>query len=146
MKIKITTAIELVKYYELRYNTQFEISKLYSLFPTENEYGFTNSWPFLNDGGVYLVLDENMDVIYVGKADVFGKRLYDHFREDENGRCIVRESGWKNSPRYIVNIKVPSERLYENLSLEGYLIRTLDPDDNYLGRNRIYCHYFLPKK
>ncbi len=135
MKINYKIALELVAYYQMRYNTQFEISSIYSLFPEEGEYGFTESWPFLNNGGVYLILDESKNVIYVGKADKFGSRLYDHFREDCEGGCIIREPGWKNQPRYVINIKVADDRIYENLSLEGYLIKVLDPDDNTRGRN-----------
>ena len=135
MKIDYKIALELVAYYQMRYNTKFEISSLYSLFPEEGEYGFTESWPFLNNGGVYLILDESKSVIYVGKADIFGRRLYGHFRADSEGNCIIYESGWKNQPRYIINIKVEDDRIYENLSLEGYLIQKLDPDDNTIGRN-----------
>lgn len=133
MKVNFHIALELVKYYQMRYNTTFEISEVYALFPKENEYGFTESWPFLNEGGVYLVLDADKNVIYVGKADVFGHRLYGHFREDENGNCVICEKGWKNEPKYIINIKADRNRLYENLSLEGYLIKTLSPDDNIRG-------------
>lgn len=136
MKVSYHIALELIAYYELRYNTQFEISKIYSLFPEKDEYGFTESWPFLNNGGVYLILDKNKNVIYVGKADTFGHRLYDHFREGPDGECKINEDGWKNKPHYIINIKVPDDRKYENLSLEGYLISVLDPDDNTMGRKK----------
>lgn len=133
MKVYYQIAIELVSYYQMKYNTQFEISELYSLYPEDNEYGFTESWPFLDSGGVYLILNKDKEVIYVGKTDKFGHRLYDHFREGADGKCIIQEQGWKNQPFYIINIKVPDDRLYENLSLEGYLISVLDPDDNIRG-------------
>lgn len=135
MKINYKVALELVACYQMRYNTQFEISPIYSLYPEEGEYGFTESWPFHNNGGVYLILDESKNVIYVGKADRFGRRLSDHFRVDPKGGCRIHAQGWKNEPRYVINIKVTEERLYENLSLEGYLINILDPDDNTIGRN-----------
>lgn len=136
MKYHYYRALELIEVYNNRYNTQFEISELYSLFPNQNEYGFTESWPFLNEGGVYLILNKNQEVIYVGKADVFGHRLYYHFRADREGNCIIVETGWKDHPHYIINIKVPASRLYENLSLEGYLIQELDPEENTIGRSR----------
>lgn len=136
MTVSYRIALELIEYYQLRYNTRFEISNIYSLFPEGDEYGFTESWPFLNNGGVYLILDKNKNVIYVGKTDNFGHRLYDHFREGSEGECIIFEKGWKNQPHYIINIKVSDERIYENLSLEGYLISILDPDDNTIGRSK----------
>ena len=137
MKVHYSEALEQIAYYQNRYNTRFEISEIYSLFPKGEEYGFTVSWPFLNEGGVYLILDENQNVIYVGKADIFGKRLYGHFREDkETGECVIQGPNWINKPHYIINIKVEKDRLYENLSLEGYLIKVLDPEDNIRGRDK----------
>lgn len=132
MNHKLNEALGLVRDYERRYNTAFEVSGLYSLFPKEGEYGFTQSWPFLDDGGVYLILNDLKEVIYVGKADVFGHRLYDHFHGSKE--CVICEPGWKSKPAYVVNIKVPADRLYENLSLEGFLIKELDPEDNTRGR------------
>lgn len=137
MKLSYHLALESISYYQLRYNTQFEISEIYSLYPEGDEYGFKESWPFLNDGGVYLILDENKNVIYVGKADKFGQRLSGHFRAGSMGECIIySQQWWTNQPRYIINVKVPEDRKYENLSLEGYLISMLDPDDNTAGRKK----------
>lgn len=51
------------------YNTSFtELTERYSLFPKgDNEYGYTKEWPNDNMPGVYFVLDQNEELLYIGQ-------------------------------------------------------------------------------
>lgn len=132
---QLLDAINFIKDYNDRYQTSFQISDKYSLFPhEEGEYGFKeNSWPGNGKSGVYLILDENEEVIYVGQSKSFGSRFYQYFKDD-NGTCVVRSPYWSKTPSHIVTIIAPDNAKYERLSLEEYLIMELSPIDNIRGK------------
>lgn len=113
-----------------------EISRLYALFPDE-EYakdaliGWPADWPFGGRPGVYLIFDATMDLRYIGKASVLGRRLsqYFYYESGRGSRCVVRNpSGWKKLPAFIAAVAVT--KTFEAPSLEEYLITTLGPPEN----------------
>jgi len=66
-----------------------------------------NPWPDGNEGGVYLVLDDDLCLLYVGKASMkshIGSRLSKHFREGLSG-CVVAEN-WRTAPKYIATLPI----------------------------------------
>lgn len=83
--------------------------------------------------GVYLILDESGEIIYVGQSLSFGYRFYQYFL-DKNGTCVVRSQNWTKVPAAIVAIAAPDDKKYERLSLEEYLIERLSPVDNIRGK------------
>lgn len=130
----LENARDLVKKYNDEYDTNFELDKEYSLYPDKDcEYGFRNCQPFYNKGGVYLILDENKNILYVGQTKYFGSRFYYYFKADQNGNCIPVHN-WTKKPYAIVAIPTIDEKKYERLSLEEYLIQNLQPADNTLGK------------
>ncbi|MDE6702880.1 MAG: GIY-YIG nuclease family protein [Muribaculaceae bacterium] len=130
-----TTALELVKNYNRKYNTNFNPTTPYRLFPDENGvYEFKDqAWPCNGRAGVYLILSRDYDVIYVGQTISFGRRFYGYFK-DVNGHCNIRSDNWSEKPYAIIAIAAPDDRKYERLSLEEYLINNLQPNDNVRGR------------
>ena len=133
MKSTLNEARNLVNSYNQKYNTTFELGREYSLFPTsDDEYGFKDTWPSNEHGGVYLILDDNRNVIYVGQTKYFGQRFYTYFK-DEDGTCVPVHN-WSTTPKAIITIPAPDDAQYERLSLEEYLIQNLQPSDNTLGK------------
>ncbi|MBD5295989.1 MAG: GIY-YIG nuclease family protein [Bacteroides sp.] len=125
----------LIKAYNDEYHTEFEPMQKYDLFPENDEtYGFKQQWPGNGKAGVYLILDKDQQVIYVGQTSSFGSRFYQYFKP-AGDLCIIRSSFWEGAPRYIVAIPVPNQdKKYERLSLEEYLIEKLNPIDNTRGK------------
>ena len=105
--------------------------KPYRLFPDEDgEYEFKdNSWPCNEMGGVYLILSNNMEVIYVGEALWFGRAFYRHFKPNGD-KCTIISDNWKVNPYAIVTIPAPEDRKYERSSFKRYLVQKLKPIDN----------------
>lgn len=88
-----------------------------------------SNWPNDADAGVYGVFDEQMALLYIGKANKIGNRLGQHFGRDESGKGgTTKQSGWSKAPRYIATVSVIET--WEASSLEEYLIKTLQPPDN----------------
>ena len=126
---------KLVEAYNEKYNTKFVLHEPYKLFPTEEgEYGIKEySWPGNQKAGVYLILDEHDNIIYVGQSSSLGYRFY-HYFKGSDGICTYREGSWSFKPNAIVAIIAPDEAKYERLSLEEYLIERLQPTDNIRGK------------
>lgn len=110
------------------------------LFPEEPAHGefkaetnWQDSWPHSERAGVYLVYNQAFQLLYVGKAWIFGPRLYGHFRSKDNG-CEVLEK-WSSRPRYVINVAVPTNMAFEASALEAFLIYTLKPSDNSHGKH-----------
>lgn len=113
------------------YNTSFtELTERYSLFPKgDNEYGYTKEWPNNNMPGVYFVLDQNEELLYIGQSKSLGKRLYNHFPPSSNG-CTIKEGEKLKGACYLYTTSCPKEKPWERLSLEEYLINELNPPRN----------------
>tara|TARA_R110000868_G_scaffold217433_3_gene467524 strand:- start:488 stop:889 length:402 start_codon:yes stop_codon:yes gene_type:complete len=74
---------------------------------------------------VYLLFDESKSLQYIGKADAFGKRMFQHFD--------VTNAKWKKIATGIGVIPIPSEHWFEISAIEAYLIKTLKPAHNKIG-------------
>jgi hypothetical protein len=93
-----------------------------------------NPWPFGDRAGVYLIYSDSFELLYIGKASMnrsLGYRLYDYFGGGPT--CILKSDSWKQAPRFVVNIAVPTEMPFEAPALEEFLIRKLNPSTNVCG-------------
>ena len=99
-----------------------------------------HSWPGSGPPGVYILLNERQEVIYVGKAsmgNVLGKRLGAYFQyEPGTPRCraVHRWDSVGGEPRFVVTVPVRGDMSFEAAALEEFLIGRLDPPGNTLGR------------
>ncbi len=95
---------------------------------------WANPWPFDHNAGVYMLYDELLELLYIGKASMnrcLGYRLYDHF--GGGGACIPKAE-WLKPVRFVINIAVPKEMAFEAPGLEEFLIRKLQPKSNGTGK------------
>lgn len=138
----LADALKCVEIFQNQYRhpqlDSFVVSGLYDLFPDkETTHSVSAQWPdeWLNNGkaGVYLFLDEELNVVYIGKADSLGRRLYDYCRSNQNSKCILQHTTWKVTPRFLVTVGMAKETWFENSSLESYLIRNVPTSDNVVG-------------
>lgn len=138
---KLKEAIELIKIYQTQYRNSelkpYDISEKYDLFPdkiinSDNEYCWNAKWPNSERAGVYLILDDQLDVIYIGKADYLGPRLSSYFHYDENRNCKIINY-WNGKPRFILTVAVPDSSKFENASLEAFLISKIKTKNNIQG-------------
>lgn len=132
--IQITKALE---EYNSRYNTQFRLGDKYALFPNGDEYGYKeDEWPGNNHAGVYFVLSEDYQLLYVGQSKDLGLRCYQHFppkKGQNNIVCTISEI-WSKQPYFLYVATAPDNAIWERLSLEEFLIQILKPTDNTLGK------------
>lgn len=135
MECSLTNARKLIEEYNRYYHTSFNMSEPWHLFP--NKYGVCEfsdqTWPCNGRAGVYLILAEDGEVLYVGQTLSFGYRFSQYFKND-NGNCVIRSSSWSEKPASIVVVAAPDDKQYERLSLEEYLIENLKPIDNTRGK------------
>ena len=133
--ITISQVREKVKWFSNRYSVNFSESGIYSLFPQEGEYGWPAPWGNGSSPGVYILLNSNEEVIYIGEAVTIGKRLVDYFRYDENNNndCMIKDVSKKDS-KYVVSFALTKEEQYMRYSLEQFLIGELNPPLNKHGR------------
>lgn len=125
---------EKVDWYSSRFNVEFVPSKVYALHPLEGEYGwYTDSWPNNEYPGVYAMLDKDKNVVYIGKANCLGSRLYQYFKKGPNGECVLVDERL-DAIEYIITFAAKEEEWYAILSLEGFLIAELNPKYNTLGK------------
>lgn len=135
MECSLTNAQKLIEEYNRSYGTSFITSEPYRLFPDEDgvcEFK-DQSWPCNGHAGVYLILANDGELLYVGQTLSFGYRFYQYFKDD-NGTCVVRSSNWSKEPVAIVAVAADDDKKYERLSLEEYLIQKLQPIDNVRGK------------
>lgn len=117
------------------------VSDYYALFPdsAREDIPISGRWnsdpyPYQDRRGVYLIFDEDLDLMYIGKTDSnFGSRLYNYFKG--TGSCRVVHSGWSKTPYYVITIPIEKSRshIVSPLALEEYLIDRLQPYDNIIG-------------
>ncbi len=136
--MKIEEVLKHIIEYQEKYRNSdlkdFEISPIYDLFPDKNTNKEFQEWPetYKHNGryGVYLIIDNDFDVIYIGESSNIGKRLGDYFGYCEDKSCLIKHNNWSKKPRYICSIAVQNHTWFERLSLEEYLIYTTKPTDN----------------
>lgn len=134
---KLNEVIDKIHFYERQYRNQelakFLISDLYDLFPANSEvYGWPKCYPFVDRAGIYLLMDDEENVLYVGKSSVaIGSRLGSYFCYDADRKsCHIQSPYWTVRPRYIVAVAVPVDSAFECASLEEYLLNNIQTSDN----------------
>lgn len=123
---------------------KLQIGDLYDLSPEKgrvNKHAKLNweddEWPNGDKAGVYIFFDNNLDIIYIGKASMnntLSARLYSYFRYNKKTEsCKIKHNGWRNKPRYVLTIAVPDEMSFEAPAIEEYPIQEMQPKDNTIG-------------
>ncbi|WP_127560378.1 nucleotide excision repair endonuclease [Saccharospirillum alexandrii] len=111
------------------------VSSVYDLFPVEERKGSEHSWPrtWPNNGlpGVYFIFDENLSLLYIGKAKNLGSRLSSYFMYASDRSCRIKETEWRVKPHFIVTASIGE--FFEAPSLEEYLIEQFQPSHNSVG-------------
>ena len=117
---------------------KLELSGLYALFPSASErpaYRIEKSWPDywpdVDASGVYFIFDHSLDLLYVGKAAILGRRLSEWFQYSDSRDCKVIGT-WSRRPEYVATVRVSAA--FEASSLEEFLIADLCPCDNIAGK------------
>ena len=128
--------------YQTRYRNpslpKLELSGLYALFPSANDHpacdaerSWPDYWPDVDDPGVYFIFDRALDLLYVGKAAILGRRLSEWFQYNETRDCRVIGT-WSRRPEIVATARVGAA--FEACSLEEFLIAELLPSDNIAGK------------
>tara|TARA_R110002124_G_scaffold86074_1_gene222851 strand:+ start:174 stop:608 length:435 start_codon:yes stop_codon:yes gene_type:complete len=111
------------------------ISEVYRLFPDEqskdSEYAWPSTWPNNSLPGVYFIFDENLSLLYIGKAKNLGRRLSSYFTYAGDRSCRVKETDWRVKPHFLVTASIG--KFFEAPSLEEYLIEAFKPSHNSVG-------------
>ena len=122
------------KEYRGRNLKPFTISENYDLFSTSSDsYGWTHEWPNNGRYGVYLIMDKDENVIYIGESRNVGKRLGSYFQKSGDSSCEI-VNDWSEKPKYVCTIAVEAETWFERLALEEFLIYYAKPEDNKKGK------------
>ena len=87
-----------------------------------------DSWTHNKKAGVYLIYSASFELLYIGTAQQLGARLSQHF--GSGSHCRVPDYFSAMSPRYVINIAVPTGMAFEAPSLKAYLIDALQPVGN----------------
>jgi len=132
--MNLNDVLKLVDEFSEKYRGQslkeFTLSKNYDLFPENTgSNGWPNEWPNNGKYGVYLIMDKDKNVIYIGESINIGKRLSDYFQYSEDKSCKIVHN-WSKTPKYVHTIAVSSETWFERLALEEFLIYNVKPIDN----------------
>lgn len=134
-----------VKAYDRKYRhfslPRLEISSIHKLKPFKegscNRFLWPQAWPHAERHGVYLMLGKNGDVLYIGKASTLrslGARLGDYFPDKTSKKVRFYWKHW--TPHYVITVAVPQDNPFEAASLEEYLVSTLCPEHNTVGKKR----------
>jgi hypothetical protein len=122
-----------------------EVSGIYVLYPGPGVVppqpvtgNWPDQWPHHDRCGVYVLIDANCEIVYVGKASpgTIGTRLCTYFHTEKDGSCRIvhdQPGGWRKRPAYLMVIAVPKVTPLEAMALEKYLIRNLSSLDNTVG-------------
>lgn len=108
------------------------ISELYDL---ANDWP-KKEWPNSKQAGVYVFLDQNLNMLYVGKASCsnnIGSRLGGYFKYGENIQTKTKDP-LHEIVRYVITVAVPEDHSFEAPAIEEFLITNLHPPLNKLGR------------
>ncbi|MAI30346.1 MAG: hypothetical protein CMM07_01590 [Rhodopirellula sp.] len=115
------------------------ISAVYNLYPDEeskdSEYAWPSIWPNNGLPGVYFIFDENLSLLYIGKAKNLGRRLSSYFSYASDRSCRVKETEWSVKPHFLVTASIGE--FFEAPSLEEYLIEKFKPSHNTVGVGRV---------
>jgi len=118
------------------------ISGLYDLFPYEEQIlpeiipvaSWPDNYPNADKKGVYLILDDELNILYIGKASMnnwLGNRLGNYFGYENNTRkCKVWHTNWTAKPRYVLTVGFNDTLGFEAPALEEFLLGTVETSDN----------------
>ena len=121
---------------------KYEPSKLYDLFPELGkpnclvEHNWPQKWPHLDNAGIYALLSENLEVLYIGKASMnhgIGYRLSSYCSYVEGTKKCKLNDEWEGKPRYVYSVAVPDQTKFEAPALEEYLIKEIQTANNKAG-------------
>lgn len=91
-------------------------------------------YPGYDKPGVYVMLSEAWEVLYVGKSSAgLGGRLGNYFKAGKTRKEGVAKNPWFAQARYLVTLKLPKRRFFEAPSIEEFLIWKLQPPLNSQG-------------
>jgi hypothetical protein len=123
--------------------SSLELSGLFDLYPDRPNFSgrlidgrWPEKWPNADKKGVYIMFDEKMRLLYVGKASMnntIGSRLCEWFVYDSDRACKPK-GVWKTVPRFLATVGFPGETSFEAPGLEEYLIIELNPAENVKGK------------
>lgn len=120
--------------------SELVLSPLYDLLPKEGQNGskWPEDWPNWGSPGVYVILDSELRISYIGKASMnswLAARLSTYFKFGPNKCCELKyPDAWILKPKYVVVIPMDESHKFEAPALEEYLIGKLHPADNKAGR------------
>lgn len=118
-----------------RSDLKLKISDVYDI-----KKDFSTQYPNSGFPGVYVFLNEQQQIIYVGKAsnnNFIGPRLGAYFkRGNEEKSTGVPKVKYYKDVRYLVTIPVPEDRAFEAPAIEEYLIKELNPPLNVIGKKK----------
>lgn len=132
---------DILNVYQIKYRhpdlEKLILNPLYDLFPEKedveviaNKLSWPETWPSCSESGVYIFLNDKLEVLYIGEAKTLGARLCVYCRLGKDGACVITHSGWSEMPRYIMVISAPKESWFEYSALEKYLINKFPTVDN----------------
>ena len=141
---KSENALSLISDYENTFRhpdlERLKISGLFDLYPEKEskhkaEKSWPNEWIDCGSAGVYMFLDENLEIAYIGKAKHFGYRFGSYFAYNDDKKCKIKNT-WKTIPRFVITIAVPDQSKFESAAIEEYLLSNIVTTDNTIGNKR----------
>lgn len=94
-------------------------------------------WPGSRLPGVYVFLDSDDTVLYIGKAScghTVGHRLGAYFQRDQNKTGVIAVDPKAELVTHVLVISVPADRAFEAAAAEEFLIREFCPPRNEKGK------------
>lgn len=95
-----------------------------------------NTYPNADSAGVYLFLNEEGNLLYVGKASCnsnLGARLGAYFKYGPDKNYEIKNK-YYSEVRKILTIPLPAGHEFEAGAIEEYLINELSPKLNVIGK------------
>ena len=132
MDITIEKLKEKINWYCERFKLDLQPSDIYALYPQNNEYGWPAEYPNSTSAGIYAMLDNNKNVIYIGKSSNIGYRMSNYFAYDDDKKCRLKDYRVEGVA-YLITFATMDNEKYACSSLEEFLISELSPQCNTIG-------------
>ena len=107
---------------------EFQDGDFLDLFPDDPKpveltckHTWLDSYPYDRTAGVYSILSNELEVLYIGETDNFSARMAKYFRGSIISGCSFTDE-WKVSPRYVHFYIAPEGSKFETPALEAFLI------------------------
>ncbi len=111
--------------------SELKLSRHYDIL---NE--FDDYYPDSEHPGVYILLDSEKKILYIGKASCsnnLGYRLGAHIERGPDGKGMPKDDVSEGT-QYIVTISVPDDWAFMAPALEEFLIREINLGKNVTGK------------